>query len=238
MKTFLLAAGLGTRLRPLTDRIPKCLVPIGEKPLLQIWLELLCRYGFRDVLVNTHHMAEKVEDFIERCPVENVHVTLFHEPRLLGSAGTVAANRGFIGDDKEFLVIYADNLTDFDLGAFAAFHRRKQARCSMALFESPEPSECGIALLDDHARIVEFEEKPARPKSAWANAGLYIADRSVLDQIPDKEVCDFGYDVLPLLVGEMYGFKFSGFYCDTGTPERLERARSGWENLKKDGTTC
>jgi len=229
LKAFLLAAGLGTRLRPLTDRIPKCLVPVCGKPLLQIWLEALQKYGIKEVLVNTHHLADQVEEFVASHPFEGLKITLFHEPELLGSAGTVAANRAFIGDDEEFLVIYADNLTDFDLGAFMAFHRAKKAEFSMALFESPEPTECGVALLDENERIIDFEEKPAEPKSVWSNAGLYIADRSILGLIPENPVCDFGYDVLPLLAGKMYGFCFFGFYCDTGTPERLERARSGWK---------
>jgi mannose-1-phosphate guanylyltransferase len=233
LKAFLLAAGLGTRLRPLTDRIPKCLVPICGKPLLQIWFEMLQKHGVDEVLVNTHYLADQVQEFVANHKFDRLKVTLFYEAELLGSAGTVAANRDFVGDDPEFLVIYADNLTDFDLSAFIKFHRTKGASFSMALFESPEPTECGIASLDENSQIIEFEEKPAEPKSAWANAGLYIGNQSVLDLIPEKPVCDFGYDVLPLLVGKMYGFRFSGFYCDTGTPERLERARIGWKELKE-----
>jgi mannose-1-phosphate guanylyltransferase len=230
MKAFLLAAGKGTRLRPLTDRIPKCLVPIAGRPLLAIWLDALAGCGVDEVLVNTHHLADQVERFV-RAREDAGHpprVRLFHEPELLGSAGTVLANRDFIAGEDRFFVLYADNLTTVDLTALDRFHREKSSPFTMGLFQTPEPRECGVAVCDADGRIVDFQEKPKAPKSDWANAGLYVAAPSVLDAVPDKPICDFGFDVLPRLVGKMYGYRIRGFFCDTGTPERLERARRGW----------
>jgi len=232
MKAFLLAAGKGTRLKPLTDKIPKCLVPIAEKPLLEIWLLALRDAGVTDVLVNTHHLADQVQKYVAKQPVENINVTLYHEPELLGSAGTVAQNKAFVDGEKSFLIIYADNLTDMDLNEFIAFHEEKEAPFSMALFRTPTPSECGIVVCDSNDRVLEFQEKPAHAKSDWANAGLYIAGPALFQHIPQKlGVRDFGFDVLPNLIGDMYGYPFEGFYCDTGTPERLAFAREHW--LKK-----
>ncbi len=233
MKAFLLAAGLGTRLRPLTETTPKCLIPIQGKPLMEWWLELFAKHGVTEVLVNTHYLADSVRSFIREwnssrgIPV----VKEFYEETLLGSGGTVAANRDFVGDDEDFLICYADNLTDVDLTAFQEFHKTHDGVLSMALFHAGRPRECGIAALDENGRIVEFEEKPAQPKSDLANAGLYIARRRLFDYLPQRNgLLDFGRDVLPKLVGEMYGWQAEGYLLDIGTIENYEKANKEWES--------
>src|SRR5712692_3053835 len=132
MKAIILAAGLGTRLRPLTSTIPKCLVPIAGIPLLELWLRECERAGLEGVLINTHHLAERVEEFV--AARRGIPVTLSHEPVLLGSAGTIAANWDFVSSDHSFVVIYADNLTTFPLAALTAFHARHDHMASVALF--------------------------------------------------------------------------------------------------------
>lgn len=228
MKAFLLAAGKGTRLRPLTDRVPKCLVPIGTKPLLQIWLDILEQAGVTDILINTHHLADQVRQYINQIQSDSIKITLFHEETLLGSAGTVAANRSFIDSEEPFYIIYADNLTRFPLHSFWDFHRQKQSIFSIGLFKSPEPSSCGIAILDEDDRIIEFQEKPPQPLSSWANAGIYLADHRLFQLLPCNTFSDFGYDILPQFVGKAYGFKYDGLFHDTGTPKRLDNARKDW----------
>jgi mannose-1-phosphate guanylyltransferase len=227
MKAFLLAAGLGTRLRPLTDRMPKCLVPLAGKPLLSYWLTLLERHGFDEVLINLHYLPEQVRDYVARNQ-SGVRVTLFEESPLLGSAGTVRANRAWIDDGHPFLVAYADNLTNVDLTRLRTAHERHRPLLTMALFRAPEPSRCGIAEIDGGAeagRVVSFEEKPQHPKSNLANAGLYVTDSRIVDRIPDKVPADFGGDVLPRLVGEMRGELVHGDLIDVGTPASYERAQ-------------
>lgn len=228
MKAFLLGAGVGSRLRPFTDHTPKCLVPVCGTPLLDIWLGLLARAGVTDVLLNTHHLAERVVEFAARRAGGPVSLSLVHEPVLLGSAGTVAANRSFVAGEEAFLVIYADNLTNMDLSRFCAYHAEMRSPFTIGLFETPEPTQCGIAELDAGGRVVAFDEKPKRPRSNLANAGLYVAGPSLFDHIPAKSYTDFGFDVLPGLVGRMYGYRIPGFYCDLGTPERLAWAEGEW----------
>ena len=228
MKAFLLAAGRGERLRPLTDSTPKCLVEVDGRPLLEIWFRILVGCGVDSVLVNTHHLAEEVEHFVREHPVAGLSVTLAHELRLLGSAGTVASQREFVLGEEAFFILYADNLADIDLRQFLAYHDQQGGSFTMGLFQSEEPEECGIATLDEDGRILRFEEKPKKPRSSLANSGLYIAGQEIFDLIPPLQVADFGFHVLPKLVGEMYGYEIPGYFCDLGTHARLERARNMW----------
>jgi mannose-1-phosphate guanylyltransferase len=229
VKAILLAAGLGTRLRPLTDRVPKCLVPIAGRPLLSYWMTLFERHGFSDVLLNVHHLPEQVREFVRRM-ASPVRVTLFEEPQLLGSAGTVAVNRAWVADGDPFLIAYADNLTNVNLGRLMGAHARRSPLLTMALFRTSEPSRCGIAELTDEPNagaILSFEEKPRRPKSNLANAGLYVTDARILDRIPSRLPADFGHDVLPGLVGEMRGHVLTADerLIDVGTRESYDLAQ-------------
>lgn len=183
MKAFLLAAGYGTRLKPITDTIPKCMVPICGQPLLGWWFDLLRKHGITDVLVNTHYLPEPVREFMWAYNAKETgliaHET--YEPELLGSGGTIRANRGFVECEKDFLICYADNLTDADLTSFQRFHEEQGTLLTMALFRTNIPEQCGIAELNDKERIIAFEEKPEHPKSNLANAGMYIANSRIFD---------------------------------------------------------
>lgn len=230
MKAYLLAAGLGTRLRPLTDHTPKCLVPVGNRPLLGWWFELFMRHKVTDVLINTHYLADQVEDYVRNWQKEHTGlriVTAFEE-ELLGSGGTVSKNRRFTKDGEDFLICYADNLTDADLTALMNRHRKNRALLTMGLFHTNVPTQCGIAELDTAGRIIAFEEKPERPKSDLANAGIYAAGTELFNYLPETGFCDFGKDVLPKLTGMMYGEEINGYLRDIGTPENLELAREEW----------
>ena len=176
MKAFLLAAGRGTRLRPYTDTIPKCLISIQGKPILGIWLDHLRLHGVQDVLINTHHHEHQVEAFVRSYSHRrDIHIVLSNEPILLGSAGTIWHRRDFVDSEDDFMIFYADNLTNVDLKRFANFHqkcRRKKGILTMGLFHAPKPSACGIAELDSDQRILAFTEKPENPISNLAYAGI------------------------------------------------------------------
>jgi mannose-1-phosphate guanylyltransferase len=228
VKAFLLAAGLGTRLRPITDTLPKCLVQVGGRPLLDIWLDALAAAGVDEVLLNTHHLAELVQAHVSRRSGPPV-VRLTHEPQLLGSAGTLRANRGFAEGEEMVLVAYADTLTDFDLRLLVDAHRASGAPATLAVFRAPEPRQCGIVEVDDGC-MVGFVEKPADPPSDLANAGMYAFSPAVLDEIPDVPPIDIGFDLLPLLVGRAAVVPVGNKHVlDVGTPVALQRARDTWE---------
>lgn len=232
MKAFLLAAGLGTRLRPLTDTVPKCLVPVDGTPLLDLWIERLAVAGVAEVLVNVHHLADRVTDHLAQ-RVQPTTVRTVLEPTLLGSAGTLACNRAFVEGEELFLAVNADNLTDFDLQRLVDEHRATGAVATLALFRAVEPRSCGIVELHDGV-VTAFEEKPSRPRSNLANAGLYAFSPRVLDRIRGPLPRDIGHDLLPELVGEARGVDIGdAYFRDVGTPQALERANREWAALSR-----
>lgn len=225
-KALLLAGGLGTRLKPLTDTVPKCLVPIAGKPLVDYWFDRLESAGVLDVLINTHHLRDAVRahltDVMARRPLR---IREAYEPKLLGSAGTVHANRAFMDDADECLLIYADNLSTVDLQRVLEFHRSHEGPVTMLLFHTRYPEQCGIAALDSSGTIIEFVEKPKEPKSDLANAGLYVLSAEAYREIADRDVFDIGFDVLPSFVGRMKGFIFDGYHRDMGNLAAVEQAQ-------------
>jgi D,D-heptose 1,7-bisphosphate phosphatase len=226
IKSLLLAGGLGTRLRPLTDSVPKCLIPIDGRPLLDIWIQCLVECGVREARINTHALAEPVRTHIVQINAENeLRLVEAHEPVLLGSAGTVTANANLADDVDEIIIIYADNFSDIDLRPLIAFHRGHADPLTMVLFRAPDPCACGIAELDGEGRIISFVEKPEAPTSNLANAGLYVIDAAAYREIAKMKAFDLGFEVLPRFVGKMRGWVWGGYYLDIGTPDSLIRAQ-------------
>jgi mannose-1-phosphate guanylyltransferase len=231
MKAFLLTAGLGTRLHPITHTIPKCLVPIAGKPLINWWFESMQKAGVTEVLINLHHLPDMVMVHINTLDTP-IKVEFAYEPILLGSAGTLRANKSFVQDQKAFFIFYGDNLTNTSLSNLYNFHVSQPHAFTMALFETNNPSGCGIVSLNSAATITCFEEKPANPTSNLANAGLYVASPAVIDLIDSaKTPTDIGFDLLPLLVGKMSGYKINDYLIDIGTHKNLEKARQDWPLL-------
>jgi mannose-1-phosphate guanylyltransferase len=230
MKAFLLAAGVGSRLRPLTDRIPKCLVPIREKTLLEIWLELLEKSGIKDVLINVHAHAEAVRGFVKG-RFTDLHITLTHEPELLGSAGTLRANRDWIGPDQSFWVLYADVLTSANLPKMLQFHQEHPSAATLGVYRVPDPARCGIVVVDETGRIDQFIEKAKLPPDNLAFAGILVGTQAFLDAVPRDGRPDIGFDVLPRLAGHMFAYPIREFLLDIGTIENYTRAQTTWHGV-------
>jgi len=227
MKAFLLAAGLGSRLRPITDATPKCMLVIDDRPLLDIWLDAFERAGVDEVLVNLHHLPDVVREHVAERSGPPAVRTVF-EPELLGSAGTLAANRQWVDADEMFLACYADNLTDFDLQSLIDVHRGSGAIATLAVFHSERPSAGGVVELDTTGTVVGFEEKPNEPVSDLTNAGMYAFHPCVLDEISGTPPIDIGYGLLPQLVGRAKAMQVNGYFRDVGTVDAYRRAREEW----------
>jgi mannose-1-phosphate guanylyltransferase len=219
MKALLLAAGLGTRLRPLTDRIPKCLVPIRGKPLLDIWLENLYAAGIGPILVNTHYLAAVVEEHL----LQSLHrsqVLTVYEPKLLGTAGTIRANAAFFaGDDG--MVVHADNYCNFDFRKLLLAHETRPRNCAITMltFRTATPQSCGIVELDSKGVITAFHEKVSNPPSDLANGAIYVFSREAIKWIQESDVSDLSTEVIPRFIGQIYSYECDGILEDIGTPQ-------------------
>ncbi len=226
MRALLLAAGMGTRLRPLTDSIPKCLVPIHGRPLLEYWLQMLSEAGVTPMLVNLHYFADTVRAYLKTSPYAK-NVTVVYEENLLGTGGTLLKNRQFFGEDPVMLV-HADNLSRFDVKAYARAHRNRPAGCeiTMMTFVSEAPESCGIVELDKHGVVQAFHEKTSNPPGNLANGAVYILEPSVFSFLESlsKDQIDFSTEVLPHYLGRIFTFHNGVYHRDIGTIESYNRA--------------
>lgn len=219
MRALLLAAGLGTRLKPLTDDWPKCLMPISGRPLLEYWLDTLHRNGINDVLVNTHFHAEKVATFLGRARFSS-WVKSTYEAELLGTAGTLRANAEYFRGHTTLLV-HADNWCQCDFAAFIHHHRQhRRASCAITMmtFETDTPTSCGIVETTPDGIVTAFHEKVANPPGNRANAAVYILEPEVLEWLEaHPAVSDFSTEVLPEFIGRICTWHNNGIHRDIGT---------------------
>jgi mannose-1-phosphate guanylyltransferase len=227
VKAFLLAAGVGSRLRPITNTTPKCMLAIEDRPMLDIWLDELGRAGADEVLINLHHLPDVVSRHIATRTTPP-RVLTFFEPELLGSAGTLLANRRWVEEEEFFLALHADNLTDFDLRSLVDAHQEHGAIATLTVFHSERPSAGGVVELDSTGRVTGFAEKPAKPVSDLTNAGMYALHPCVIDEIGGTPPQDIGYDLLPRLVGRARAVLVEGYFRDIGTVDAYQRAREEW----------
>lgn len=224
---LVLAAGLGTRLRPLTDEWPKCLMPVSGKPLLEIWLDQIFALGIEDVLVNVHYLPEKVFDFLNR-PKFQGRVESVFEPRLLGTAGTLLENYNFF-KGKTTLLIHGDNLCVCDFAAFIKYHfeeRPAGSLLTMMTFRTETPETCGIVELDERSVVRNFHEKVRNPPGNLANAAIYLLSPELLEWLHARpEIHDFSNQVLPEFLGKIATWENKGVMRDIGNQESLVKAQ-------------
>jgi NDP-sugar pyrophosphorylase family protein len=209
---MILAAGEGTRMRPLTERLPKPMVRISGRPILEYNIRLLAHYGIRDIIINLHYHPEAIIHYFGDGSAWGVSITYSYEPTLLGTAGAVKKIESFF--DSTFLVVYGDNLTTCDLARLCTYHKDKRGTGTVALFHRDDPTASGIVGLDENDRITRFLEKPKRHEvfSRWVNAGILVLEPQVFSHIPANGPSDFGRDVLPAVLAAgcpLYGYRMT-----------------------------
>lgn len=228
MRAILLAAGLGTRLRPLTETIPKCLAPIKGVPLLSIWLDSLAHAGIGPFLINTHYLHKQVEAFANASPHKNA-IILMHEAELRGTAGTLIANLDFY-EGRDGLLIHADNYCLADFEAFLLAHEKRPPECIMTMmtFRTETPSSCGIVELDDRGIVVGFHEKLSNPPGNLANGAVYIISSKLIEGFANdfREASDFSTEVISTLLGKIYCYETKETFIDIGTQKSLLMANT------------
>jgi len=232
MKAMILAAGEGTRLRPLTLTLPKPMVPIVGTPLLERTLLWLAEQGITEAAINLFHRPQAIPDHFGDS-FAGIRLHYFFEDTLRGTAGGLkAAEQVF--RDAPFFVIYGDNLIQADLRRLARFHEGHGGGGTVGLFHHPNPTAAGIVAAEPDGRITRFIEKPSSDQvfSDLANAGVYVLDPAVLDTIPTDAPSDFGRDIFPQLLASglpLYSTLLGGYLHDTGTPSAYRQAN--WDLL-------
>jgi mannose-1-phosphate guanylyltransferase len=239
VKAMILAAGLGTRLRPITYAMPKPMVPVANRPVMEHILRLLARHGFSETIANLHWFPELIQDYFGDGSACGVELSYSYEEQLLGTSGGVRNAAGFLGDS--FLVISGDALTDIDLAAMRRFHESHDGIATLATKRVEDTSQFGVAITDGDGRIQGFQEKPdpAEALSDLANCGIYMFRKEIFDFFPapgsslaagpnDPDgFADWAMDVFPgLLAGDVpfYSHEVEAYWNDIGNLEELRES--------------
>lgn len=224
MKAMILAAGEGTRLKPLTNTIPKALLPLDGKPFIEHIILWLKKNGIPEIAVNTCHLYEKVEDYLTNCSKFDVEIYISREHKLLGTAGAVKKIESYFTDD--LIIIYGDILSNINLQRMWEFHKSKGGIATLVTYQAEINRQIGIIQLDRNNRIIHFIEKPESViDNGMKNGGIYILSKEIFKYIPEGKICDFGFDVFPVLIKAglpMYGYipRDNEYVLDIGDMDR------------------
>jgi mannose-1-phosphate guanylyltransferase len=233
VQAIVLVGGEGTRLRPLTDDLPKPALTLVDRPFLAYMVDWLAEHGVSEVVFACGFLPDALREALgegERGGVKLVYVT---EPERRGTAGAIRFAANALGEDldERFLALNGDVLADLDLTALLHAHEQRQARATLALHPVEDSSAYGLVGLDADGRVSEFLEKTGRPEPGEINAGAYVLERSVLDLIAPEAEVSIEREVFPRLIGEgLHGLRLDGYWTDIGTPERYLQA--SWDILE------
>jgi len=231
-KAVILCGGKGTRLRPLTYELPKPLIQVHDKALIEHLLDLFKRYNITNITLAVGYMKEKVKDYFKDGKAFGVSIDYIEEDSPLGTAGPLNMLKNKV--DTSIIVTNGDELKDINIEEMYNMHKHNKALATLALLSVDDPTQYGVAKLEGN-RILEFVEKPKKEDapSNLINAGFYILEPEVLDYIPEGSAM-FETDVFPKLAreGKLFGYPFSGPWYDTGNFERYEKAIKEWKDIK------
>ena len=221
MRALLLAAGLGTRLRPITECVPKCLVPIKGRPLLNIWIDSLIKSGIKEILINTHYLHEQVREHVELSNYA-ANIILSNEISLLGTGGTIIKNIDFF-NNEDALIIHADNYCQENINEFYNAHLRRPNNCLMTMmtFRCKDPSSCGIVEINTSGVVEKFHEKVLNPPGNLANGAVYILSPEMLKLLRKNfsNAGEFTIDIISKFTQRIYTYEAKKLFIDIGTPE-------------------
>ncbi|MBI5747968.1 MAG: nucleotidyltransferase family protein [Nitrospinae bacterium] len=231
MKAIVLAAGYGERMRPLTNSIPKPLLPINGKPILHYTLQLLKKNGIFEIVINLHHLPDMIMEAFGDGSSFGMKIHYSYEKEILGTAGGIKAAERFLKDGT-FLVINSDIIADIDIKKVLKFHKKKKTFVTMVLRHDPDVDRYGAIEIDSDGRIRRFLGKPEyngiSPLKKLMFTGIHIFEPEIFDEMPSKRYCGITEETYPKLINKntpIYGYEFNGYWIDIGTPERYENAK-------------
>lgn len=228
-KAFIIAGGLGTRLKPITHELPKPLIPVQGKPIIEHLLDLFKKHDIRDITISIGYKGDKIKEHLGNGQRYGVTITYVEEKTPLGTAGPLKLAKRHL--NETFIMTNADELKNINLHQLFNFHKDKQALATIALTTVENPQDYGVAIMEG-SEIKQFLEKPTSPPSNLINAGLYVLEPSVIDLVPDGP-CSIEKDIFPQIAQQkkLHGYPFPGQWYDTGTLERYEKAIKEWKGL-------
>lgn len=232
MKAIIMAGGRGERLRPLTDTLPKPMIDVNGKPVLEHIVNFLKKYGISDFIFTLCHLPEKITSYFGDGSRYGIHIEYIYEnpQNPLGTAGGIALAKKYI--DGTFIVASGDILRILDVKHMMRFHEEKKSAATLNVYKRFGANPKSMIAFDKTNRIIEFVERP-KPENrekdfVWANGSFYIFEQELFDYIPVNKPSDFGKDVFPQLLKagkKMYVFPTSEYFVDIGNLEKLETAR-------------
>jgi NDP-sugar pyrophosphorylase family protein len=231
---MILAAGMGTRLRPMTDNRPKCLMPLAGRPLIEWTLRWLKEHNITECIINLHYLPEQVEEFVGDGSQFGIDVHYSFEPVLLGTAGALKKVERFF--DEPFYMIYGDNFSQWNLRELQGVFQRRHPLAVMSVHWRDDVTQSGMIEMAADGRIMKMIEKPKIDDvtSHYVNAGFFYLDPGIFQFIPPDLYCDFSYDVFPSVLQaghEMYAVKMDTTIIGIDTLEAYERANALAETI-------
>jgi len=226
-QAVILVGGEGTRLRPLTYEIPKPLIPVKGKPILEHLIKNLKKHGIEDIILAVGHLSDKLIAYFGHGDKWGISIRYVHENEKMGTAGPLKLAANMLKD--RFIMLNGDVLSRLDIQDFSRFHKKHGGLATISLIAVADPTQYGVVQMQGD-KVIGFVEKPKDPPSNLINAGVYALDKRVLEYIPDG-FSMMERDVFPKLAqeGKLFGYVYSGQWFDVGTPERLEKAIKEWE---------
>lgn len=226
MKAIILCAGFGTRLPDVSKHLPKVMVEIDNKPLLQTHIENLRKFGINEIAINLHYLPEKIQDYFKDGKRFGVNITYSFEKELLGTGGALVPLNKFI--DEDTFIIYGDVVMNVEYGKMLDFHKNNKAVVTAAVHETSHPHDSDLVVYDTKFRINKIIKKPHKKnfKNPVGLAALYIINPNIKKYFLKTFPFDIAHDLLPILVDEkqrVYGYNTGELIMDIGTPERLEK---------------
>jgi len=235
MKAFILAAGIGARLQPLTDHQPKVMIKVGPKPVLEHLINLCSFHNLKDIIISTHYLSEKIYAYFQDGKKFNVHLTYSHEKRMLGGAGALQLASALLKDD-DFIVLNGDVLTNVNLTKMISFHRQQQGLATFLVHDTDHPFDSDLVEYDDNFKILRF----FRPVSGdnfqpVSKTGTHIFKPTVLNFIPPRQEFSLEKQLIPALLTakqSLYVYYSNCYSKDMGTLERLAQVRKDYQDGK------
>jgi len=235
MKAFILAAGIGTRLKPLTDHQPKVMIKIGNKPILEHLINLCSFHGFKDIIINLHYFPEVITDYFQDGHKFGVHINYSRETIRLGGAGAMKLAEPLLKDD-DFIVLNGDVLTNVNLTEMISFHRRQQGLATFLVHNTDHPLDSDLVEYDDNFLIKHFfRPAPGDSFQPISKTGTHIFQPEVLNFIPPHQKFSLEKELIPQLLKQdqkLYAYYSNCYSKDMGTPARLAQVRKDYQDGK------